>query len=80
MTTIDVSGVTKLYFRERSRASAVAFSLSSGEHFSLATNFYWILYYFCHSQVIGEFFNGKWFMLTFYSRAVGWSDMPTVAL
>lgn len=44
VTTIEVSGVTKLYFRERSRAWAVMSSLSSAEHFSLLTRYWKLLF------------------------------------
>ncbi len=40
VTTMEVSGVTKLYFIERRRASSVAFPFSSGVPLSLSENIF----------------------------------------
>lgn len=43
VTTMEVSGVTKLYFNERLKASAVAFPFSSGVPLSLLENIFVLL-------------------------------------
>lgn len=55
VTTMEVSGVTKLYFNERLKASAVAFPFSSGVPLSLLENIFVLLDLIQILKIVNEF-------------------------